>query len=76
MQSKKKLTEIDSGAKTIQFLMGLNEGFDTVRNQILMQEPLPSANKAYAMLLNVESQRSVHNNFEENLEPSAMMIKS
>lgn len=40
----KKLEEIDFGTKTIHFLMGLNEAFDTVRNRILMQEPLPSAN--------------------------------
>lgn len=31
---------------------------------------------AYAMLLNVESQKIVHKNFEEVLESSVMMIKS
>lgn len=55
--------KIDSSTKTIQFLMGLNEGFDIVRNQILMQELLPTANRAYAMLQNVESQRLIHKNF-------------
>lgn len=56
--------------------MGLNEGFDAIRNQILMQEPLSNANKAYAMLENVESQRIIHKNFEEALEHSAMMVKT
>lgn len=46
----KKLTKIDSWTETIQFLMGLNEVFDVVKSQILMQEPLPNANRAYVML--------------------------
>lgn len=53
----KKLIEMDGSMKTIQFLMGLNEVFDTIRNQILIKEPLPNVNKAYSMLQNVEFQR-------------------
>lgn len=51
----KRMGELDVSNKTIQFLMGLNDSFDGVRNQILMREPLPNVNKAYAMLLTVES---------------------
>lgn len=53
----KTLTETYASTKTIQLLIGLNESFDAMRNQILMQEPLPNVNRAYATLQNVESQR-------------------
>ncbi|KAL0410620.1 UNVERIFIED_CONTAM: hypothetical protein Slati_3651700 [Sesamum latifolium] len=41
----------------MQFLMGLNDIYDHVRNQILVTEPLPNVNKAYSMILRVEKQR-------------------
>lgn len=56
--------------------MDLNSTFDGVKNQILMQEPLPSFNKAYAMLQTIESQILVYKNFEEQLESNAMMVKT
>lgn len=56
--------------------MGLNDNFDGARNQILMQEPLPNVNKTYAMLLTVESQRSVQRSFEQQLETTALMVET
>ncbi|KAL0352289.1 UNVERIFIED_CONTAM: Retrovirus-related Pol polyprotein from transposon RE2 [Sesamum calycinum] len=44
----------------MQFLMGLKDEYDTVRSQILVNEPLPSFNVAYSMVLRVEKQRQVH----------------
>ncbi|KAG8654298.1 hypothetical protein MANES_05G119167v8 [Manihot esculenta] len=35
----------------MQFLMGLNEAFRTVRDQVLGMDPLPTVNKAYSMNL-------------------------
>lgn len=37
--------------KVIQFLLGLNDSFDTVKRQILLIEPLPSISKVYSMVL-------------------------
>lgn len=37
--------------KLIQFLIGLNDVYDSVRNQILVMDHLPSVNKAYSMVL-------------------------
>ncbi|XP_065865575.1 uncharacterized protein [Euphorbia lathyris] len=45
----------------MQFLSGLHIDFDNVREQILIQEPLPSVNKAYSMLMRIERQRSMSN---------------
>ena len=45
--------------KLMQFLMGLNESYDHARSQILMTTPTPSVNKAYYMLIERESQRTM-----------------
>ncbi|KAL0303006.1 UNVERIFIED_CONTAM: hypothetical protein Sradi_6168700 [Sesamum radiatum] len=58
--ASKEMTDINNEDHLMQFLMGLNETYDNVRNQILMQEPLPNVSKAYAMILRVEKQREVH----------------
>ncbi|XP_043693121.1 uncharacterized protein LOC122643573 [Telopea speciosissima] len=42
------------------FLQGLNDSYVVVRSQILLMDPLPSINKAYALLLQEERQRSLH----------------
>lgn len=55
----KALTDFEEREKLIQFLMGLDHYYDHVRNHILIMEPLPSASKAYAMVLNVERQNDI-----------------
>ncbi|KAL0416108.1 UNVERIFIED_CONTAM: hypothetical protein Slati_3442700 [Sesamum latifolium] len=40
------------------FLMGLNDEYDNIRSQILVNEPLPSVNMAYSLVLRVEKQRT------------------
>ncbi|KAJ0089079.1 hypothetical protein Patl1_33171 [Pistacia atlantica] len=72
----KSVAEITSFNRLMQFLMGLNDSFDHVRNQILVMDPLPTINKAYSMILRVEKQRKVHVAFADNLENSAMFAKA
>lgn len=72
----KRLSEMNSTTKTIQFLIGLSEAFEGVKNQILMQDPLPTVNRTYAMMQIVESQKLVNKNFEETIEANAMMVKT
>nr|XP_016498339.1 PREDICTED: uncharacterized protein LOC107817075 [Nicotiana tabacum] len=43
--------------KLYQFLTGLNDSYENAKNQVLMTRPLPNMNQAYAMIINVESQR-------------------
>ncbi|KAL0413726.1 UNVERIFIED_CONTAM: Retrovirus-related Pol polyprotein from transposon RE1 [Sesamum radiatum] len=58
--STKLAVEDSNLIKLVRFLMGLNDSYDGIRNQILVMNPFPSINKAYAMVLRVERQRLVN----------------
>ncbi|KAF7812968.1 uncharacterized protein G2W53_033944 [Senna tora] len=53
----KKVAEQDALVKLMQFLMGLIPNFDVIRSQILNLNPIPSLNKAYAMVIAEETQK-------------------
>lgn len=53
-EASKKLDEQKQEDKLIQFLMGLNEGFENIRSSILVMEPLLDIEKAYSMVTKVE----------------------
>ncbi|KAL2228047.1 UNVERIFIED_CONTAM: Retrovirus-related Pol polyprotein from transposon TNT 1-94 [Sesamum indicum] len=55
-----KFAEKTNFTQLIQFLMGLNDAYDHIRNQILVMDPLPSMGRAYSMILQVEKQREVN----------------
>lgn len=58
--------------RLIQFLMGLNQVYETVRGNILMMKPLPSINEAYSLLMHDEKQREIHA-YSQFLHESASM---
>ncbi|KAL0325089.1 UNVERIFIED_CONTAM: Retrovirus-related Pol polyprotein from transposon RE1 [Sesamum radiatum] len=60
----------------MQFLMGLNDIYDHVRNQILVTDPLPNVNKAYSMILRVEKQRQINLSLHEGNEGAAMFTRA
>lgn len=74
--SEKSISENISMTRLMQFLMGLNDTYDNLRNQILVLDPLPTVHKAYSMALRVEKQREVQINFAAPIEISAMFVKS
>lgn len=45
--------------QVMQFLMGIDEHYSTVRSQILLMDPLSSFNKVFALILQDERQREV-----------------
>lgn len=45
--------------RLIQFLMGLNELYTTIRGNILMITPLPTLGQAFALLIQEEKQREL-----------------
>lgn len=52
--------------------MGLNESYPTVRSQILTMDPLPSANKAYSLILQELKQRGIHTMHTQSQEGAGM----
>ncbi|KAL0291224.1 UNVERIFIED_CONTAM: hypothetical protein Sangu_2540700 [Sesamum angustifolium] len=73
--NKAKIDQTEA-SQLIQFLMGLNETYDNIRNQILVLDPLPNVNKAYSMVLRVERQREVNLGFAETGDNVAMQARS
>ncbi|XP_021664884.2 uncharacterized protein LOC110653516 [Hevea brasiliensis] len=71
----KAIAEIDQDDKLIQFFMGLGDHYNHVRNQILLMDPLPEANKAYSLALHVEKQREIHVSENDTSENVAMAVK-
>jgi len=65
----KKLHELESRNQLLQFLMGLNSGYDQTRGQILSTDPLPSINHAYYILQQIEKQKQITN--AVSLKPNA-----
>lgn len=56
---KRKLMKSLQDQRLMQFLMGLNEVYFQVRSSILMENPLPTLDHAYSLLLQDENQREV-----------------
>ncbi|CAI9112345.1 OLC1v1012784C1 [Oldenlandia corymbosa var. corymbosa] len=54
----KILIERDNEDKLVQFILGLNDSFQAVKDNIMMIEPLPMVSKAYAIVLQIEKQRN------------------
>lgn len=57
-----KVLAADQKQKLIRFLVGLNSGYDTTKTNILSMDPLPTVNRAYYILLQVERQNKLSEN--------------
>ncbi|KAL2248164.1 UNVERIFIED_CONTAM: hypothetical protein Sindi_2668700 [Sesamum indicum] len=55
----KAVEDLATFTQLMQFLMGLNNVFETARHQLLVMEPVPSINKAYSIIQSMEKQRRV-----------------
>ncbi|KAK4382735.1 Retrovirus-related Pol polyprotein from transposon RE2 [Sesamum angolense] len=73
--ASKAMTDMASFTQLMQFLMGLSDVFDSVRHQLLVMDPVPSINKAYAMVQSVEKQRQVHMELSESTESAALHVR-
>lgn len=56
---QKKLLEMIERNRLIDFLMGLNEKYENVRGNIMGMDPLPTVNKAFHLVHQVEKQKEV-----------------
>lgn len=55
----KKMLEMGERNKLIDFLMGLNDKYENVRGNIMGMDPLPTVNKAFHLVQQVEKQKEV-----------------
>ncbi|KAG8645622.1 hypothetical protein MANES_10G077840v8 [Manihot esculenta] len=55
--ASKAISKITNRNKFMQFLMGQNDVFGFLRDQILGMDPLPTVNKIYSMVVKFEFQR-------------------
>lgn len=72
----KAIVEITNRNKLIQFLMGLNDVFGSMRVQLLGMDPLPSVNKAYSMVVKFESKREVLGAMKENVDSFVLLNRA
>ncbi|KAF7820419.1 uncharacterized protein G2W53_025874 [Senna tora] len=74
---KKKLDELEADTRLVQFLMGLSQNFEVIRSQILSLDPLPSVNKAFSLVVNVETEKETNSSQGSSMvEASAMLAKT
>lgn len=73
-QGKERLEKSLEDERLIQFLMGLNDVYSQARGNILMQNPLPSLNHTYSLLLQDENQREVYMNPLTVTDSSLFMV--
>ncbi|XP_021597215.1 uncharacterized protein LOC110603688 [Manihot esculenta] len=74
--ASKAIDELNNRNRLMQFLIGLNDAYGTVRDQILGMDPLPSVNKAYSMVLKFESQKDILGSINGNTEPLVLMNRT
>lgn len=55
----------------MQFLMGLDDQFSSMRSKILSMDPLPSLNKVFALILQDEKQKEVVAKKQQNFDAAA-----
>ncbi|KAL0323615.1 UNVERIFIED_CONTAM: Retrovirus-related Pol polyprotein from transposon RE1 [Sesamum angustifolium] len=72
--SQRSVSAKVASTQLMQFLMGLNDSLDSIRSQILVMDPLPLMDKAYFLVLRVESQKQGSMNIEMN-NNAAMMVR-
>ena len=59
----------------MQFLMGLNESYSSVRGQILLMNPLPTVRQAYSSICQEEKQRTI-GAFRSTPDSVAMAVRT
>uniref|UniRef100_A0A803NIV0 Retrotransposon gag domain-containing protein n=1 Tax=Cannabis sativa TaxID=3483 RepID=A0A803NIV0_CANSA len=70
----KVIQQYQEEEKVLEFLVGLNESYSLARSQVLMQEPLPGINKAYASIIQEESQRGITSLQIESQKSSSKVV--
>lgn len=70
----KNLIDRQQSDYVMKFLIGLHNSYSAIRSQLLLSSPLYSMSKAFSLLLQEESQRSLTNTVGISLDSHAMVI--
>jgi hypothetical protein len=71
----KGLTEREEKKRVMQFLMGLNESYSTIRGSILMMNPLPDTQRVHGLILQHERQMDVASRRDIGMNSHAMQVR-
>lgn len=72
----KMLIDFQHQEYVVKFLMGLNDSFSNVRGQILLNEPLPSINKVFSLILQEEKQKELTSSMMPSTDSVALFSRS
>lgn len=75
-RASKAIDEINNRNKLVLFFMGLNDAYESVRDQVFRMDPLPSVNEAYSIVLKFEFQKKVLGSMNENMESLVLLNKA
>ncbi|KAL5713994.1 hypothetical protein ACHQM5_016016 [Ranunculus cassubicifolius] len=62
--------------RAIEFMQGLHDRFAPIRSQILLIEPMPTAEKIFSLVKQEESQQAINNNMLPTIDSAALQIQS
>ncbi|XP_057250547.1 uncharacterized protein LOC130589340 [Beta vulgaris subsp. vulgaris] len=71
---EKKLLQMQERGRLNDFLMGLNGKYENMRGNILGMDPLPSVNRAYHLVQQIELQKQMTDCFQPSSETSALAV--
>ncbi|KAK9750739.1 hypothetical protein RND81_02G218100 [Saponaria officinalis] len=74
--SKQKQIKYQEDRRIVQFLMGLNDSYTSIRGTIIMQNQLPKLAVVYNNLVQEERQREIHNTSQFQIDSASMYAKS
>lgn len=75
LNCRKDATRIEGVRSSDAIFSCLSEGFEHAKHQILLIDPLPLVEKAYSMLLNVESEMAIQLSASSGMDSSALLAK-
>ncbi|CAN6677561.1 unnamed protein product [Malus baccata var. baccata] len=73
-EARNEITSYVETQKTMKFLMGLSDSYSTVRSNTFLLDPLPTVNKAYALVLHHEKQVEVSNGKSSTMQLEAVVF--
>ncbi|XP_021843649.2 uncharacterized protein [Spinacia oleracea] len=68
----KRLSDFESEEKVMQLLLGLNSGFDNTITNVLSTDPIPTVNRTFSILQQVEKQKEISGLADMTTEVSAL----